>query len=739
MKRGGNAGLSSWLLAIIYFGVAAIVIAVPLLSSWTLQTTCIYSKTTFFQIVVEILLAAWIPLALASPKFRPSKNLLTVAVLALAVVALIALPFSLDPHLSFWSKPTRMTGVVNLLHMVGWFAVLSSVLREQKNWCTLFLLSVTVSSLVGIIAFVQAFLGVNPVMATMCNQSFLAAYMLPHLGLTLFLLLGKSRPVIRNLLTIAAAFQLAAIYLSAARAGMLSALILLAGYFIVRIVVSGLRTPKKAVLIAAICLVCASIVGAVVGLKYLRSSQGANPSLPRPVQRLVVKDFGSDRLMLWNYAWRGFLERPIFGWGNEQFSTLYNNYFDPQGPEKAIFFERWQDRAHNQYLDTLVSYGIVGLLSLLFVWGAAFYRIKKKKVLSKPESAFIAALLGVLAFFSFLMFDTPVAMITLFVLFAFLASAKKPEPKNDSVRGWVLVLLLTVPLAAAAIWFVNMEPALRLKAFSRAEEKILSDGPGAEEQFATALGGLAPYRNEFRLNHLYAVQPLADHAAIRASFMEALVRQSVELTAKMAAEKSYDYKSLLAHAVANRLLSAFDAGAIDVAEEYAQRSLDVAPGRFDAYFEMGEINLVQGKFNQANDNFRRSADYSYDKLTGFAELVAFRLAQVEVHRGNYAQALELLALSADGPQAYQTTKDARLIIALGGSVQAGDAAGRFADYVNVTLKNFVVHPELHAAAARYFAAMGDKNRAAQIVGGMVRTTPDLARQLVEELDLPYKE
>ena len=36
-----------------------------------------------------------------------------------------------------------------------------------------------------------------------------------------------------------------------------------------------------------------------------------------------------SRFWVWGEAWQGFLERPIFGWGPENFTAVYDEYFNP--------------------------------------------------------------------------------------------------------------------------------------------------------------------------------------------------------------------------------------------------------------------------------------------------------------------------------------------------------------------------------------------------------------------------
>jgi O-antigen ligase len=53
-------------------------------------------------------------------------------------------------------------------------------------------------------------------------------------------------------------------------------------------------------------------------------------------------------------VYQGFKEKPVFGWGQENFNYVFNKYYNP-----AMFDqEQWFDRAHNEFLDWLIAGGL---------------------------------------------------------------------------------------------------------------------------------------------------------------------------------------------------------------------------------------------------------------------------------------------------------------------------------------------------------------------------------------------
>ena len=84
-----------------------------------------------------------------------------------------------------------------------------------------------------------------------------------------------------------------------------------------------------------------------------------------------------SRFWVWGEAWQGFLERPVFGWGPENFTTIYDAHFNPKFFMPGQNAETWFDRAHSVFFDYLSETGIVGLLSYLGIFAVFFWEFFK--------------------------------------------------------------------------------------------------------------------------------------------------------------------------------------------------------------------------------------------------------------------------------------------------------------------------------------------------------------------------
>lgn len=128
------------------------------------------------------------------------------------------------------------------------------------------------------------------------------------------------------------------------------------------------------------------------------------------------------RLWVWGEAWKGFLERPVLGWGPENFTTVYDQHFDPRFYVPGQSTETWFDRAHSVYFDYLSETGIFGLLSYLGIFGVfiwEFFKSHKNKVGSVVLSGIVLAIPIAYLGQGIAIFDVFPMYLSLFLFLAF--------------------------------------------------------------------------------------------------------------------------------------------------------------------------------------------------------------------------------------------------------------------------------------------------------------------------------
>jgi hypothetical protein len=159
--------------------------------------------------------------------------------------------------------------------------------------------------------------------------------------------------------------------------------------------------------------------------------------------------------MQWTASLRGFLERPLLGYGPENHNLVWSANFDPgiYAVETDVF-----DRAHNQYLELLGTTGAVGTVAFFFIWGALGFTLYRGYKTQRISSTTLALLVGLQVSYAtylvFWFFDLNSTM--LWILFASLtASLADPvtiirpqgmQSSNNRALGWGLGVASTLLL-----------------------------------------------------------------------------------------------------------------------------------------------------------------------------------------------------------------------------------------------------------------------------------------------------
>ncbi|MDP2599069.1 MAG: O-antigen ligase family protein [Candidatus Liptonbacteria bacterium] len=139
----------------------------------------------------------------------------------------------------------------------------------------------------------------------------------------------------------------------------------------------------------------------------------------------LVDPTTSTRFWTWGSAWQGFKERPILGWGPENFTTVFDKYFDARhfNPGQQAS-ETWFDRAHSIYFDYLSETGILGLLSFLGIFAVLYWGLLRGGTAEGGSVSVLERMLMIAIPIGYLVqgvaiFDVLPIYINLFAFFAF--------------------------------------------------------------------------------------------------------------------------------------------------------------------------------------------------------------------------------------------------------------------------------------------------------------------------------
>jgi len=136
----------------------------------------------------------------------------------------------------------------------------------------------------------------------------------------------------------------------------------------------------------------------------------------------------NDREYAWNIAIKGFLSKPVFGVGPENFPILHYKYLDLSMSDDKPHL----DRAHNRILHVLSTSGIFGGMSLIALWTTILFLLIKKIFSSKFYIFWIMLASAFLSYAISAMFIFPVSSTYLQIILIISFLSKSSEVKDVS-------------------------------------------------------------------------------------------------------------------------------------------------------------------------------------------------------------------------------------------------------------------------------------------------------------------
>jgi O-antigen ligase len=264
-----------------------------------------------------------------------------------------------------------MEGWVTIVHFALYYLVLSSVLTTQKLWERFFQVSLFVSLITAIYGFFQlaGVITINQggvrLDATFGNATYFAVFMLFNIffGILCFLraygspVKDRSRNLLLWYTGVVTVLDAIILFYTATRGTTLGLLI---GLLLATLLIAIFEKEKLVLrkISAGILVFLVVVSGTIYVMKdsaWVKSSQ----SLGRLTS--ITLHEGNSRFMVWGMAFEGFKEKPILGWGQENFNFVFNKYYNPGMWAQ----EQWFDRTHDIFFDWLISVLWLGtLLSL---------------------------------------------------------------------------------------------------------------------------------------------------------------------------------------------------------------------------------------------------------------------------------------------------------------------------------------------------------------------------------------
>jgi len=602
---------------IVKFGVFLIPF-IPLIVTIGFFFPFITGKNFAFRIIVELLFASWAILAFWDAKYRPKFSLLLTSIVVFVSIIAVADLFGENPFRSFWSNFERMDGLLTLIHLLMYFVVATTVIRTENLWKRFLQTSVGVSVVISVFGILQlaGVLTINQggtrLDATFGNATYLAVYMLFHVFITALIMVKwkKHIPLYSGIILL----QTIILFFTGTRGTILG---FLGGIFVTSalIVLFGQnKTFKKVALGFFAGLII--LIGGFIAIKDSNFIQD-NYFLGRFAD--ISLEEGSARFQIWNMAYQGFKEKPLLGWGQENFNYVFNKYYDAS----MYAQEQWFDRVHNIIFDWLIAGGILGLLSYLLIFFTTLYYlwIRKRDAFSVAERSIITGLLTGYFFHNLLVFDNLTSYILFFTILAYVNFHGVGNKETGKISSDQTVKIIVVPIVIIVTAFSMYFFTIR-----------------GIESTRTLIKSISPQEEGVTKNLEYFNKALTYDVTGRQEVREQLLQISTTLS-----RTALDIETK----------QAFLTLATNSMQDEIGRNLNDAR----LYILMGSALMKHGFYEEAFPYLNRALELSPKK-----QQILFTIGEYYINIGQNDKALEIFKMAFESAPEYD---DARILYALG--------------------------------------------------------------------------
>ncbi|NBV76670.1 hypothetical protein EBR66_00675 [bacterium] len=766
--------LEKVLRAVVLTGVFALPF-IPFIVSSNLFFPFITGKNFAFRLFVEIAVGAWLALAFVHPQYRPRRSFVLGAFVFYAAALLLSALFSFNPVRSIWSNYERMEGWITIAHLVAYLTVCLSVMTSERLWRNWWMVSMLASIGIGLFGVLQLMgaLTINQggirLDATLGNATYLGVYMLFHIFIAVLYLvreggeywnttekavvggaallwllsvlsllqgqLSIGKPFFVQFLLAGFGFLLV---LTLRRSYALSALIALAatilfftatrgamvglagGAFLAAITYVVLEPCSRMAWRTGVAVIAAL---ALVGMFYL----GRESTFVRniePLQRLATMSISDSsftgRLVNWSMAWNGVKERPILGWGQENYGLVFNKYFDP----RMYGQEPWFDRVHEVVLDQLIAGGMVGLLAYLSLYLAALYCLWRSGAFDSVEKSILTGLLAGYFFYLVFTFDNITSWVLFVSLLAFIAVRAALAQQSRVVFTSGGMPLQSLPMVAvvvsvatvASIWYLNGPAYLANRELIQAVTPQRGGVIVNYDHFTKALSYNALGMQEIREHLAQGTAQLANAQSVsedvKKKFYDLATGEMLTMQKQVPLEARFPL-------FLGMVYTAY--GQFDLSGQEYQKALAISPKKIDILFQAGANALNAKKNDQALAYFKQA--YELVPNNDDARTLYVAMA-IQVGKLDLAKELTVPLMASD--KLYQSR------------VMNAYAAGKYYKEViaivqnHIKLKPYDPQARFTLAAAYYLA--GDKQTAIKTLQEAAQQLPDIAQQANQLVD-----
>ncbi len=484
-ERFGDA--AQWLLWSVRVGLLLVMLT-PLVVTDSTLFPYVVGKALYARVMIEVSFGLWVLLLLISPQHMPRRSWVLAAFAIWVLVSAAAALMGASSTRSMWSTYERMGGVVDLLHWLAFVVMAASVFRTWAHWRWVLTISIGVCLLIAMLGIGQRYGLVESTVlasssgrleATLGNSGYLAQYMLVSVLFACALLVsslggnsaksqddrGGTRALrrgrrarrraraesreqtfnslvwLQTLWIVAIMLGLWAMWLTNARSGILALIVAFVVFTVAALVWSRARFALWVIGVGFTALLILTLL-----VLLFEPSDVSQDRLRQPgtIERLATTgheqvDYSLQARVAAHVAgYHMFMERPLLGWGPENFFVSWGRYIDWETAQRETF-----DNAHNKLLGELTEKGALGLATYTLVWLAMLRAIvmlivRREGWEQQGVIVFGAAMVAYISNNVFL-FDTPVALMQFGIIGGLVVAAERWARAHDkkAEQGWL--------------------------------------------------------------------------------------------------------------------------------------------------------------------------------------------------------------------------------------------------------------------------------------------------------------
>jgi tetratricopeptide (TPR) repeat protein len=551
-------------------------------------------------------------------KIRAKKDLSFFAPLILLFFLTISVFFSIDRNFSIFGDPSRGGGFLNFLFIFLFSYLLFFLLskEEWKNiWRTLFFTGVT-ATFFAILQWKDLFGDIivaktSRPYASFGNPTILGVY-LSVLVFPLFLYFLQEKNKLRKSIYLVSLFLIIfGVLLTYTRAALLG-IIFGAIYF-------GLFFPAKERIFRTLKLGFLLLITLGIFSIWFVTTFGT-PSFVKNhdflhglTQRMDARTALEDpRIGGFVIGWNAVLEKPLTGYGVENFSYAFDRHYHPDAPFiwKDI---PWWDKAHNLPIEIGTWGGFPALLALLLLFITLFLSLRRNSSLESHTmkatliAFFVANFFTVDDFSTYLLFAVIIGYIFSLTVKEKEVDIKKELEKREGFSRYKYPVF--VPLVVLTFIFIN---SYNYRFLMTNRDSVMAEAYHSAGNCEKALL-LADKSTEKEI-------PIISYLLFKKALIvekcfegEELAQKLMSLT-KSIVEKRPSYT----RAWTNFGVSAMGyvpyaenkEETIEIAKEAFEKAIEISPNRFPIYDQLGQVLLAQGEWEKALNNAEKCLELS---------------------------------------------------------------------------------------------------------------------------------